>query len=125
MNKVQIVSVQTAKIHASYPHMLAEQCMMPSSLACLEFPDFKYGSLQFNNQVLRGLDTITKTCLFKYTENFNTKKWKFSGKKYSYFFHISDQNRDCGYSLEPPRRGGLLYRYVFVMHLKHAKCNVA
>ena len=22
------------------------------------------------------------------------------------FFHISDQNIDCGYSLEPPRRGG-------------------
>ena len=21
-------------------------------------------------------------------------------------FHISAQNRDCGYSLEPPRRGG-------------------
>ena len=23
-----------------------------------------------------------------------------------YFFHISAQNMDCGYSLEPPRRGG-------------------
>ena len=22
------------------------------------------------------------------------------------FFHISDQNIDCGYSLKPPRRGG-------------------
>ena len=26
--------------------------------------------------------------------------------KYSDFFHISAQNIDCGYSLEPPRRGG-------------------
>ena len=26
--------------------------------------------------------------------------------KNSYIFHISTQNRDCGYSLEPPRRGG-------------------
>ena len=26
--------------------------------------------------------------------------------KNSDFFHISAQNIDCGYSLEPPRRGG-------------------
>ena len=49
---------------------------------------------------------ITKTCLFKYNENFTTKKWKFSDKKSWYFFHISAKNIDCGYSLEPPRRGG-------------------
>ena len=29
---------------------------------------------------------ITKTCLFKYTENFTTKKWKFSDKKILIFF---------------------------------------
>ena len=27
-------------------------------------------------------DHITKTCLFKYTENFTTKKWKFPDKKF-------------------------------------------
>ena len=27
-------------------------------------------------------------------------------EKNSDVFHISDQNIDCGYSLEPPRRGG-------------------
>ena len=48
---------------------------------------------------------ITKTCLLKYTENFPTKKWKFSDKKNSEIFHISAQNIDCGYSLEPPCRG--------------------
>ena len=32
------------------------------------------------------------------TENFQIK--------ISYIFHISAQNIDCGYSLEPPRRGG-------------------
>ena len=48
---------------------------------------------------------ITKTCLFKYTENFTTKKWKISNKN-SNIFHISAENIDCGYSLEPPRRGG-------------------
>ena len=46
-----------------------------------------------------------KTRLFKYTENFTTKKWKFSDKN-SDIFHISARNIDCGYSLEPPRRGG-------------------
>ena len=49
--------------------------------------------------------TITKIRLFKYIENFTTKNWKFSDKN-SDIFHISAQNIDCGYSLEPPRRGG-------------------
>ena len=46
-----------------------------------------------------------KTSLFKYIENFITKKWKFSDEK-SDIFHINVQNIDCGYPLEPPRRGG-------------------
>ena len=52
---------------------------------------------------------ITKTCLFKWTENFTTQKWKFSDKNFFFFFfffHISAQNIDCGYSLEPPRWDG-------------------
>ena len=49
---------------------------------------------------------ITKTRLFKYIENFTTKKWKFSGKKKSDIFHIFAQNIVCRYSLEPPLRGG-------------------
>ena len=39
--------------------------------------------------------------------------WKFYNQKLAQFqiknsniFHISAQNIDCGYSLEPPRRGG-------------------
>ena len=42
----------------------------------------------------------------KGTENFTTKKWKFSDKKKSDIFHISAQSIDSGYSLEPHRRGG-------------------
>ena len=38
--------------------------------------------------------------------NFTIKKWNFSDKKKSDFFHIPAQNIDCEYSLEPPRRGG-------------------
>ena len=49
---------------------------------------------------------ITKIRLFKYIENFTTKKATVSDKKNSDIFHIPAQNIDCGYSLEPPRRGG-------------------
>ena len=47
----------------------------------------------------RRLKSITKTSLFKYTENFTTKKLKFLRKKISDIFHISSQYIDCGYSL--------------------------
>ena len=46
--------------------------------------------------------TITETRLFKYIENFTSKNGKFSDKN-SDISHISAQNIDCGYSLEPPR----------------------
>ena len=47
---------------------------------------------------------ITKTSLFKYTENFTTKNENFQ-IKILIFFHICTQNIDCGYSLETPHRG--------------------
>ena len=50
-------------------------------------------------------DCITKTRLFKYIGNSTTKNEQFSVKKND-IFHISAQNIDCGYSLEPLRRGG-------------------
>ena len=58
------------------------------------------GSLKAILQIIVML--ITKTHLFKYTENFTTTKYKFQIKN-SNIFHISAQNIDCGYSLEPPR----------------------
>ena len=48
---------------------------------------------------------VRKTRLFKYTENFTTKNWKFSDKNFD-TFHTSAQNIDCRYLLEPPRWGG-------------------
>ena len=48
---------------------------------------------------------ITKTSLFKHIENFTSKHWKFLDIN-SDIFQISAQNIDCGYSLEPPLRGG-------------------
>ena len=40
-----------------------------------------------------------------YSQNFTIKQWIFSDKN-SDIFYISAQNIDCGYSLEPPQRGG-------------------
>ena len=37
---------------------------------------------------------------------FHLQKLKIFRLKNSDIFHISAQNIDCGYSLEPPRRGG-------------------
>ena len=48
---------------------------------------------------------ITKTRLFKYIENFTTKKREKKSDKKFWYFHISAQNMDCGYSLELPRWG--------------------
>ena len=53
-----------------------------------------------------SLSLITKTRLFKYVENFTSKKTENFQIKNSDIFHISAQNIDCGNSLEPPRRGG-------------------
>ena len=49
---------------------------------------------------------ITKTRLFKYIEILLPKKTENLKIKISDIFHISAQNIDCGYTLEPPRRGG-------------------
>ena len=46
---------------------------------------------------------ITKTGQFKYIEISQPKKRKFSDKDFD-IFHISAQNIDCGYLLEPPHR---------------------
>ena len=56
--------------------------------------------------MLGKLVRITKTRLFKYMENITSKNWKFSDKKNPDSFHISAKNINCGYSLEPPLRGG-------------------
>ena len=51
------------------------------------------------------IQSITKIRLCKYIENFISKTENFQIKN-SDIFRISAQNIDCGYSLEPPRRGG-------------------
>ena len=72
--------------------------------------DFDLNNIYFKARIKlhrlnRHVD-ITKTCLFKYIENFTTKKNENFKIKNSDIFLISAQNIDCWYSLEPPRRGG-------------------
>ena len=62
--------------------------------------------VQCNIDQLESNLHITKTFLFKYTENFTTIKNENLQIKKFYILHTSDQNINCGYSLEPPRRGG-------------------
>ena len=50
-------------------------------------------------------NTLRKHTYSSILKIYNPKKGKFSDKK-SDIFHISAQDIDCGYSLEPPRRGG-------------------
>ena len=68
------------------------------------------GRFHFRDSEIKGLmlyvaEIITKARLFKYTENF-TINIETVQIKNSDIFLISAQNMDCGYSLEPPRRGG-------------------
>ena len=54
-----------------------------------------------------GMSIITKTCLYNFDPlkpHFYIVKLGFTGVYI--IFLISAQNIDCGYSLEPPRRGG-------------------
>ena len=56
--------------------------------------------MKFRNKIYPAI-------LFPFSiETFTSKNRKFSDKKNSDIFHISAQNINCGYSLEPPRRGG-------------------
>ena len=73
---------------------------------------------------LSNTKTITKPRLFKHIENFTSKNWKFQIKNPD-IFHISAQNIDCGYSLEPPRRGGS-YEYpqsIFYAKIRKIMCT--
>ena len=59
------------------------------------------------------IKTSRLDCLYVHYENMPIQIYKLSCPKAEIFqikdsdsFHISAQNIDCGYSLEPPRRGG-------------------
>ena len=67
---------------------------------------------------------ITKTCLYNVDPlkpHFYIVKLGFTGVYI--IFHISAQSIDCGYSLEPPRRGGS-NKYPQYMFLSRYKKNI-
>ena len=67
---------------------------------------------------------ITKTCLFKYIENFTTKKWKKKNQiKMSNISSYFCSNIHCGNSSEPTRRGSNEYMYQQSMFLSRNKKN--
>ena len=63
---------------------------------------------QCNQTCVRGNpgDTLRKHAYSNILKILPPKIENFQIKKKSDIFHISAQNIDCGYSLEPPRRGG-------------------
>ena len=50
-------------------------------------------SIQAHRSPRKFVDIITKTYLFKYTENLTTKKWKISDKKSWYFSYFCSKHR--------------------------------
>ena len=67
----------------------------------------RYGNVPRNQRLCKSCNIITKTCLY----NFDPLKPHFYIVKLGYtgvyiIFLISAQNIDCGYALEPPKRGG-------------------
>ena len=84
-----------------------------------------YPVLNISNSNGQGfLVCITKTRLFKYIQNISPPKTdNFSGKNFD-IFHISAQNIDCGYSLEPPYQGGSNEYPQFMFLSRNKKINV-
>ena len=62
----------------------------------------KYEAIRSKVEHSLSADITTKIHLIKYNENFTIKR----NTENSDIFHITAQNIDCGFSLEPPRRGG-------------------
>ena len=75
-----------------------------SSIRCLGYIKIPVVTSSYKKTYV--LTPITKTCLFKYIENFTSKTEKKNQIKKLTFFHISAQNIHCQNSLEPPRRSG-------------------
>ena len=78
--------------YPEYPriYILLNDCLFSYKIHCYEFPKY-----------------ITKTCLYYFDplkRHFYIVKLGFAGVYI--IFVISAKNINCGYSLEPPRRGG-------------------
>ena len=70
-----------------------------------KLPFTKRVSLKGNGYIFKGGNHYENMPIQIYWKFHHQKTQDFSDKN-SDIFHISAQNIDCGYSLEPPRRGG-------------------
>ena len=89
-------------IHVKYQALLYLKNTKKQKAFCLslyfrenKILHFKWNRFHYENKPIQ----IYWTFYHKKNEHFRIKK-------NSDIFHISAQNIDCGYSLEPPRRGG-------------------
>ena len=102
-NEKTIVWTNGSILTSAWPSEVPEQRLQWSPLSSFFYSP---SDSRPEQNIPLNADTITKTSLFKYTENFTTKKNENFQIKNSDIFLISALNMDCGYSLEPPRRGG-------------------
>ena len=88
----------TLTFHASYLHRRKLRNFLSSLLTrvCTNTRTMCTGQISLGTWVVGSLVSITNTCLFP--------KMKILMKNSDFFFHISAQNIDYGYPLEPPQR---------------------
>ena len=92
-------------LFASYQHIILDKIIKGSAVLVSLWLTFKCDPSVVKIILWAILLFIMKTRLFKYTENFPTKKWKFLGKKFWYVSYFCSKHK-LWYSLEPPQRGG-------------------
>ena len=85
-------------MRAHYNHVPEEFSLWPNPLKQLKFP----GVSEKSKSPIRHYENMSIQIYWKF---YKQKRKKFQIKN-SDIFHTSAQNIDCGYSLEPPRRGG-------------------
>ena len=71
----------------------AKNMKSPQRAAIVAQRPFFAGHCVLPKIVFNNIRFITKTRLFKYTENFTTKKWNFSDTKFKYFSYFCSKHR--------------------------------
>ena len=86
---------QLVKPYNEYFHIwLRNHLMTLYSLCHFCSKEYNTGAVSISGIILTFFFSfITKTHLFKYTENFTTKKWKFSNKKSWYLSYFCSKHR--------------------------------
>ena len=101
------ISVRHAKRGCiGYEDQGQDQPVQPSNLASLYWILCRYKKMNIQPRRLSPDSIHYENTPIQIYRKFHLHKLKNFTLKTLIFFHISAQNIDCGYSLEPPRRGG-------------------